>query len=180
MGNARPPAYRRATYLNTPPTGTTPIHQRSRLPWRDERARSRRHESAPLRRRTQQHIRNPRPSLPENSNPRLASHATNEAQPRKNVTSGSSKAGACGRPHSDRSWLLLGVRVQPKQPSTPECSDGDQGAAMSDAHEPDSDGRASPRRCPAVASPRSGAMAVTVRCREFAVRLKCSNFSGAR
>jgi hypothetical protein len=83
MGNARPPAYRRATYLNTPPTGTTPIHQRSRLPRRDERARSRRHESAPLRRRTQQHIRNPRPSLPENSNSRLAPHATNEAPPRK-------------------------------------------------------------------------------------------------
>jgi hypothetical protein len=91
MGNARPPAYRRATYLNAPPTGTTPIHQRSRLPRRDERARSRRHESAPLRRRTQQQIRNPRPSLPENSNSRLAPHATNEAKPRKNVTSGSSK-----------------------------------------------------------------------------------------
>ena len=41
-----------------------------------------------------------------------------ESQPSE--TAASTKAGACGRPHSDRSWLLLGVRVQPKQQSAPQ------------------------------------------------------------
>ena len=86
MGKARPPAYG-TTYLNTPPTGTTDPQEQPSTPAR-RRARHGRHaKRSPPVVEPNDHIRNPRSSTLENSNPRLAPHATNEPQPRKNVTS---------------------------------------------------------------------------------------------
>ena len=79
--------------------------------------------------------------------------------------------------HDDRSFLLRPSRLM-KRESGARRRSGEQGAATSDAHEPDSDQPGLAATLPSYSVARSGAMAVRVRCREFGVRLKCSNFSG--